>query len=217
MSVRIVPVESQPFAENSYVVWADGGAEAFVIDPGFDPEAIAEVLHTNRLHLAGIVCTHGHVDHIAGNQGLKRRFPDAPILIGRIDAPMLTDPALNLSGNWGFDITSPPADRLLDDGDQITVAGIGMGVRHIPGHSPGHVVFVLHGETPPVVFGGDVLFAGGVGRTDFPGGSFHDLRLGIHTKLFDLPDATKVLPGHGPPTTIGEEKRTNPFVGLSGM
>jgi glyoxylase-like metal-dependent hydrolase (beta-lactamase superfamily II) len=214
MPVRIVPVESQPFAENSYVVWADGQPEALVIDPGFEPDAIADVLEANRLTLAAIVCTHGHVDHIAGNAELKRRYPDAPLLIGRGDAAMLTDPALNLSGNWGFSIVSPPADRMLDDGERITVAGIHMEVREIPGHSPGHVVFVLHGEDPPVVLGGDVLFAGSVGRTDFPGGSFAVLKAGIHAKLFTLPDGTKVFPGHGPPTTVGEEKRSNPFVGL---
>lgn len=211
---HVVTVESQPFAENSYVVWADGRSEAFVIDPGFEPDAIAEVLDENRLTLAAVVCTHGHVDHIAGNADLKRRFPAAPLLIGRGDAGMLTDPASNLSGKWGFHVVSPPADRLLDDGERVTVAGLELEVREIPGHSPGHVVYVLHGETPPLVFGGDVLFAGGVGRTDFPGGSFPQLRDGIHAKLFPLPDATVVLPGHGPPTTVGAERRGNPFVGL---
>jgi hydroxyacylglutathione hydrolase len=214
MPVRIVPVESQPFAENSYVVWVDGQSEAFVIDPGFEPDAIADVLNAHRLTLAAIVCTHGHVDHIAGNAELKRQFPDAPILIGRGDAVMLTDPALNLSGNWGFSVVSPPADRLLDDGERVTVAGIDLEVREIPGHSPGHVVFVLHAEDPPVVLGGDVLFNGSVGRTDFPGGSFDTLKAGIHAKLFTLPDGTRVFPGHGPPTTVGQEKRANPFVGL---
>jgi hydroxyacylglutathione hydrolase len=214
--LRVVPVESQPFAENSYVVWVEGGSEAFVIDPGFEPDAIMDVLEANRLTLAAVVCTHGHVDHIAGNADLKQRFPDAPILIGRGDAAMLTDPALNLSGNWGFSVVSPPADRLLDDGERVTVAGIEMEVREIPGHSPGHVVFVLHGETPPLVLGGDVLFNGSVGRTDFPGGSFDTLKAGIHARLFTLPDGTKVFPGHGPPTTVGAEKRTNPFVGVNG-
>jgi hydroxyacylglutathione hydrolase len=211
--VNIRVIESAPFGENSYVVWADSSAEAFVIDPGFEPDAIVEVLRNEKLTLTAIVCTHGHVDHIAGNADLKKAYPDAPILIGRGDANMLTDPRANLSANWGFHIVSPPADRLLDDGERLTVAGIELEVREIPGHSPGHVVFVIHGDK--LVLGGDVLFAGGVGRTDFPGGSFKVLKAGIEAKLWPLPDDTKVFPGHGPVTTVGEEKRTNPFVGLN--
>ena len=212
LHVRVI--ESPPFAENSYLVWADGRTEAFVIDPGFEPDAIVEALDREKLTLAAIVCTHGHVDHIAGNADLKRAYPTAPILIGRGDANMLTDPDANLSGNWGFHIVSPPADRLLDDGEVLTVAGVELEVREIPGHSPGHVVYVVRGVDPPVVLGGDVLFSGSVGRTDFPGGSFPLLKSGIEAKLWPLPDATAVYPGHGPPTTVGEEKRTNPFVGV---
>ncbi len=213
MRVNLRVVESEPFAENSYVVWADGGREAFVIDPGFEPDAILDVLRREKLTLAAIVCTHGHVDHIAGNRALKAAFPDAPLLIGRGDAPMLADPDLNRSRPYGFDVTSPPADRLVDDGERLTVAGIELEVREIPGHSPGHVVFVIHDAAPKVVLGGDVLFAGSVGRTDFPGGSFPQLRDGIRAKLWTLPEDTAVFPGHGPPTTIGEEMRSNPFVG----
>jgi glyoxylase-like metal-dependent hydrolase (beta-lactamase superfamily II) len=209
--LHIHVIESQPFAENSYVVWREGRSDAFVIDPGFEPDLILEFLDEKKLTLAAIVNTHGHVDHIAGNEEMKRRYPEAPILIGRTDAPMLTDANLNLSGGYGFNIISPPADRLLNDGEDIEVAGIGMNVREIPGHSPGHVVYYV--AEAGWVLGGDVLFAGGVGRTDFPGGSFTQLRNGIHSKLWPLPDATKVFPGHGPPTTVGEEKATNPFVG----
>jgi glyoxylase-like metal-dependent hydrolase (beta-lactamase superfamily II) len=209
--LHIHGIESQPFAENSYVVWREGRSDAFVVDPGFEPDLILEFLEEKKLSLAAIVNTHGHVDHIAGNEEMKRRFPAAPILIGRTDAPMLTDANLNLSGGYGFNITSPPADRLLNDGEDIEVAGIAMNVREIPGHSPGHVVY--HVGEAGWVLGGDVLFAGGVGRTDFPGGSFKQLKNGIHAKLWPLPDSTKVFPGHGPPTTVGGEKATNPFVG----
>ena len=215
MAVNVRVVESAPFGENSYVVWAHGLSEAFVIDPGFDPEAIENVLLQEKLTLAAIVCTHGHVDHIAGNADLKKAHPDATILIGRGDAIMLTDAQANLSANWGFQIVSPPADRLLEDGERVLVAGIELEVRKIPGHSPGHVVYLIHSETPPLVLGGDVLFAGSVGRTDFPGGSFKVLKAGIEAKLWPLPDDTKVYPGHGPVTSIGEEKRSNPFVGQS--
>lgn len=214
MQVYLRVVESEPFAENSYVVWAEGEREAFVIDPGFEPELILDVLRREKLRLAAIVCTHGHVDHIAGNRAMKAAFPEAPILIGHGDAPMLTDPDLNRSRPYGFDVISPPADRLVTDNEKLTIAGISLEVREIPGHSPGHVVFVIHDTEPKIVLGGDVLFSGSVGRTDFPGGSFPLLRYGIHAKLWPLPDETKVFPGHGPATTIGKEKRTNPFVGV---
>lgn len=212
MRVTVQPIESMPFAENSYVVWADGSADAVVVDPGFEPDLILDFLRANRLGVAAILNTHGHVDHIAGNRAVKAAFPDAPLVIGRGDAGMLTDPRLNLSAAFGFDVTSPPADRLLDEGDPVAFAGLEFGVLEIPGHSPGHVVFVLAAATPPVVLGGDVLFAGSVGRTDFPGGSMTQLVSGIRAKLWPLADESRVYPGHGPPTTIGEEKRSNRFV-----
>jgi glyoxylase-like metal-dependent hydrolase (beta-lactamase superfamily II) len=211
--IQILTVESQPFAENSYVVWRDGGTEAFVIDPGFEPDLILDALSERNLTLAAIVCTHGHVDHIAGNAALKRAFPAAAILVGPGDADMLTDADLNLSGPFGMPVTSPPADRLVTEGERITVAGIELEVFDVPGHSPGHVVYVIRETTPPTVLGGDVLFRGSVGRTDFPGGSFEQLKGHIERVLWPLPDGTVVYPGHGPVTTVGHEKRTNPYVG----
>jgi glyoxylase-like metal-dependent hydrolase (beta-lactamase superfamily II) len=133
-------------------------------------------------------------------------------VIGTGDAAMLTDADLNMSGLVGLPITSPPADRTVSEGDRLTLCGLDLEVFEIPGHSPGHVVFLLRDE-PFLVLGGDVLFRGSIGRTDFPGGSFEKLRNGIHAKLWPLPDNTVVYPGHGPVTTIGNEKRTNPFVG----
>lgn len=213
MKVHVHVIESEPFAENSYVVWADGRSEAFVMDPGFEPDLILTFLGKNDLTLTAIVNTHGHVDHIAGNRAVKKAYPDAPIIIGQGDAAMLTDPMLNLSGPFGFDVTSPPADRTVTEGEVLTVAGIPLEVLEIPGHSPGHVVYWVRHASPMIVLGGDVLFHGSVGRTDFPGGSFQTLAAGIRAKLWPMPDDTKVYPGHGPTTTIGEEKRTNPFVG----
>jgi glyoxylase-like metal-dependent hydrolase (beta-lactamase superfamily II) len=211
MSLVVHTVESAPFAENSYIAHYRGAAEAVVIDPGFEPEPIIAYLSKQGLKLAAILNTHGHVDHIAGNAAIKEAFPDAPLVIGVGDAAMLTDPWLNLSGPFGMSITSPPADRTLREGETYEAAGLKLEVLEIPGHSPGHIVFVWRDE-PPIVFGGDVLFAGSIGRTDFPGGDLNLLLAGIRAKLWPLPETTIVYPGHGPATTIGEERRSNPFL-----
>jgi glyoxylase-like metal-dependent hydrolase (beta-lactamase superfamily II) len=184
-----------------------------VVDPGLDPERIVEYLDRRKLAPAAILCTHGHSDHIAGNALVKERWPECPLVIGRADAPKLTDAGLNLSAAFGLPITSPPADAVVADGDRYAAAGLEFVVREIPGHSCGHVVFIWENVSPLRVFGGDVLFQRSVGRTDFADGDFQGLASGIHHKLFTLPDDTIVLPGHGPPTTTGDEKRHNPFVG----
>ena len=208
----VEPVESAPFAEMSYVVWVRGRTDALVIDPGFDPPAILDILTREGLRVVGILNTHGHADHIAGNAAMKEAFPEAPLVIGRNDASLLGDPEANLSAPFGQPMTSPAADRLVDDGERFELAGLSFEVREIPGHSPGSVVFVCEQFGTPFVFGGDVLFSGSVGRTDL-GGNTAQLLSGIRAKLFSLPDGTLVLPGHGPPTTVGAEKRTNPYVG----
>lgn len=213
--LQVETIESRPFGENSYVVHRPGRSDALVIDPGLEPNLILDYLRRHRLHLAAILNTHGHADHIAGNAAMKEAFPDAPLIIGRGDADMLTDPFLNLSAMFGPAITSPPADQLLDEGDTLETAGIRFAILLIPGHSPGHILF-HHLDQPELIFGGDVLFAGSIGRTDFPGGSYDQLRDGIHRKLFTLPDDTVIYPGHGPATTLGEEKQSNPYVGLHG-
>jgi glyoxylase-like metal-dependent hydrolase (beta-lactamase superfamily II) len=211
-TLEVARIESAPFGQHTYVVRRPGMPDCVVVDPGFEPDAIIAWLEAHRLEPRAILLTHGHSDHIAGNAALKRRWPDLPILIGHRDAAKLGDPAANLSAPFGLSLPSPPADRLLDDGVRLLVAGLEMLVHEIPGHSLGHVVFVLTEESPPVVLGGDVLFREGVGRTDFPDGDFGLLAAGIRRHLYPLPEDTLVLPGHGEPTTVGHERRHNPFV-----
>jgi hydroxyacylglutathione hydrolase len=210
--VVVAGIESAPFGENSYIVARRGAAGAVVIDPGFEPDALITCLEERGLVPEAILLTHGHSDHIAGNAALRDRWPGLPILVGRNDASKLTDPVGNLSAGFGLPFTSPPADRLLAEGDRLDLAGLLIEVAEIPGHSSGHVVFRIDGIRPGLVFAGDVLFQEGIGRTDFADGDFRALAAGIRGKLYMLPDDTVVLPGHGSPTTIGHERRHNPFV-----
>jgi glyoxylase-like metal-dependent hydrolase (beta-lactamase superfamily II) len=213
VSLEIGKVLSLPFGENTYIVNLTGRNDCIVIDPGFEPDAIIDYLAQNSLTPEAILCTHGHPDHIAGNAALKKRWPACPLAIGHGDAEKLINPVLNMSAALGLAVTSPPADRTLREGDRFTAAGIEFDVHETPGHSIGHIVLVCKQTSPWQVFGGDVLFHGGIGRTDIPDGSFEMLRDAIQNKLYTLPNDTVVYPGHGPETTIGHEKRTNRFVG----
>jgi len=209
--LEIHTVVSMPFAENTYVAWLPPRRDALVIDPGLEPEAILDFLSGRGLTPAIILNTHGHADHIGGNAPLKAAFPDAPLVIGADEQHLLLDADANLSAPFGMPITSPPADRLVREGDVIEAAGVTLEVLDVPGHSPGHVVYLVRGQRC-VLFGGDVLFEGGIGRYDFPGSDGELLFDGIRRKLYTLPPDTVIYPGHGGTTTIGREMRTNPFV-----
>ena len=205
-------VESEMFAENAYIVLLAEQARCFVVDPGSDTGRIIQAVESLGVTPEAIVNTHGHADHMIGNGACKDRWPDAPIIIGHGDAEKLINPGLNLSANYGLPITSPPADKTVAEGDTLELAGMNWEVYEAPGHSCGHVVFVNRQQSPFVVLGGDVLFRGSVGRSDFPDGSHEQLIQSIQDKLLTLPDDTIVLPGHGPATTVGEERRSNPFL-----
>jgi len=209
---KFVPITSEAFEENAYLAYLPTRSDCVVFDPGLEPEKILTAVFERKLEVVAILCTHGHADHIAGNRALKEHWPDAPLIIGVGDAIKLIDSAENLSAGYGVPLTSLPADQTVSEGDVVECAGLRFEVRETPGHSSGHVVFIASELTPIQVVGGDVLFSGSVGRTDLPGCSFEVLERSIREKLYTLPDETIVLPGHGPATTIGKEKRTNPFV-----
>jgi hydroxyacylglutathione hydrolase len=210
-TLNIHTIVSMPFAENSYAVWQPGSTETIVFDPGLEPELILDFLREQGLGVAAILNTHGHADHIGGNEALKQTFPQAPIVIGLNERRMLVDANANLSALFGTPIVSPAADRTVTEGDVVEYAGIRLEVLDVPGHSRGHVAFLWRGK-PCLLFGGDVLFRGSIGRSDFPGGDSETLLRSIREKVFALPSDTVVYPGHGPVTTVGHEKRTNPFV-----
>ena len=178
---------SHPFEQNTYIARLGNRPECVVIDPGLEPEKIIRHLDDKGLRPAAILNTHGHSDHIGGNLALKNRWPDCPLVIGAGDAAKLTDPWLNLSAGLGRPLVSPAADVTVNDGDNYEAAGFEWQVRTIPGHTIGHVVYLWEGEEPAVVLVGDVIFAGSVGRTDFPDGNQRQLVLGIRCEALYPP------------------------------
>lgn len=214
--VLVHTIVSMPFEENTYVVRRADRTDALVIDPGLEPDLILNHLRDEGLEPALFLNTHGHADHIGGNAAMKQAFPKVPLVIGAGDAHLLTDAEANVSALFGTPVYSPPADRVVREGETVDAAGISLEVLEVPGHSPGHVVYVHRGE-PALVFGGDVLFRGSIGRYDFPNSDGRLLFQGIRDKVFRLPADAVVYPGHGPVTTVGHEKQFNPFVGQGGL
>lgn len=210
MALQMMVLPVTPFKQNAALLWDDVTAEAVLTDVGGEAEGLLGAAADKNLNLQAIWLTHGHLDHAGGVVELRRHLP-LPVLGPHQEDNYLLADLPQSTAQYRFPVS--PAfepDRWLNDGDSLKVGSYTFEVMHIPGHTPGHVVFynALNG----LLIAGDVLFRRSIGRTDFPRGNHAQLLEGIRTKLFTLPDDTRVLPGHGPMTTIGEEKQHNPYL-----
>jgi hydroxyacylglutathione hydrolase len=220
MTMIIEEITVTAFQQHTRIVGCEKTKRAICIDPGDDSEEIVEAIDKHGFELQAIACTHAHLDHIGGVAGLKKRKPDAQIIIHPADE-LFYDQLPNQpawigipTAQWadfGMDFEQPPkADAHWADGQTYIVGELSFTVIHCPGHTPGHVVLFEPNERK--VFVGDCLFAGSVGRTDLPGGSTEQLMDSLFEKILPLGDDVTVYSGHGPTTTIGKEKKTNPFL-----
>ncbi len=208
MELEIIPVTA--FEQNCSLLWDAQSREAVVVDPGGDPARIEAAIAEAGVTLSAILVTHAHLDHVGAVADLADRFK-VEIIGPQREDQFWIDALPAQAELFGF----PPArqftpDRWLEDGDTFEAAGTNWLVRHCPGHTPGHVVFYSAAER--LAFVGDVLFAGSIGRTDFPRGDLNTLLDSIRNKLFPLGDEVRFVPGHGPMSTFGEERRHNPFL-----
>lgn len=203
-----------PFMENTIVLSVPSG-EALIIDPGcyekVEQEELSSYISSKGLQVKLLLNTHGHIDHVLGNHFVKTHF-DVPLWIGKHDVTTLKSVEA-YAANYGFpSYSGTEPDKLLEEGNKIPLGDSELEVIFVPGHAPGHIAFVNTAER--FCIGGDVLFQRSIGRTDLPGGDFDTLIASIHDKFFEMPDDMVIHPGHGPATTIGEEKKLNPFCAI---
>lgn len=200
---------SSIFGQNAYLVGCSATGETLAIDPGGEAEAMVRALEGQEGGLRAIILTHAHLDHLEGVAALVERF-EAPISLHPADRP-LYDAAAQQGAMFGHELrVPPPPDEELVPGRDVVVGECSFEVRHAPGHSPGHVI--LYSAAAGLAFVGDVVFAGSIGRTDLPGGSFPELMTSIKEAVLTLPDGTELYTGHGPVTTVERERATNPFL-----
>ena len=205
-ALRVYVMEVGPLAVNAYIVEEPSSKKAVVIDPGDDGEALLAEIGSRGLAVENILLTHGHFDHV-GAVRLLREKTGAPVHVHAADAGRMAT-ARRQGLMFGLSVDDPPApDATVAEGDRIGLGAHEFGVVHTPGHTPGCVSYICG----KLAFVGDLIFAGSIGRTDLPGGSHEQLLASVREKIFVLPDDTVLFPGHGPSTTVGEEKRSNPF------
>ncbi|NKB25688.1 MAG: MBL fold metallo-hydrolase [Kiritimatiellae bacterium] len=208
MTIKITPFALGDYQTNCHVVTE--GDDCWVVDCGYDPEPLIAYLLEQSLQPSAILLTHCHSDHIAGLDQLRSSIGKIPVLCHESEASWNMDPMLNLSGLDGLPVTAQEPNGFLTSGEPISLGSSTWKVIHAPGHSPGSLCFIHEESNQAIV--GDTLFAGGIGRYDFPTSNVHDLRSSIKHVLMALPDAMTIYPGHGPSTIIGHERTTNPFV-----
>jgi glyoxylase-like metal-dependent hydrolase (beta-lactamase superfamily II) len=209
MSRKVHNVVVGPFAVNCYLLWDEKTQDGVIIDPGADEDVIAYEIDQIEMKPRAILLTHGHGDHIAAVRDLKGRY-NIPLYIGKGEQELLANPNANISAYFDEPIVAPIPDELVEDEQMVKFGSIVLRVLSTPGHTPAGVCYL--DEEQGVVFCGDTLFAGSIGRTDLPGASFDALMESITRKLMTLPDSVVCLPGHGPATTIGAERTSNPFL-----
>jgi len=202
MILEAIPVGSMEV--NCYILAQKEGGSAIIIDPGAQSQKIRKVLDKFKLNPAFIINTHGHFDHIGADNDFG-----VPVYAHKLDAHLLKDATLNMSGLFALPSVVKSEIKILDDNQVIELEGIKLKVMHLPGHTAGGIGLLLEKPLNNVVFTGDTLFCKGIGRSDLAGGSPELLAKSIEERLFTLPDETKIYPGHGPSSTIGEEKRNN--------
>lgn len=198
------------YQTNCFVVTVEDSPECWIVDCGFEPQPMLDWIQSNRLKPIAMLMTHAHSDHMAGIDAALSRFGPLPIYAHEAEKQWYSQPMLNLSGLIGRPVTSTPPDRLLKGGETLQLHGTTWRVLHTPGHSPGGVCYV-HDESLQAIVG-DTLFAGSMGRVDFPTSNPADMQRSLNEVLMSLPDTMVIHPGHGPSTTIGTERATNPFL-----